>query len=440
MKRTLLIIMIAALLQTVSCVNRSDGKVSYKEILASAEASIKEKNPLQAIELLQNAYLDATDCYYDKHCNGYQKTETLEKIANNIDSFLNHVTVSQVSEADHNILATIVLKYDDIPLELEPEGDFDYTAVWLRFINGKTFVYPSGKTIQINPIHNLASLINKRNVLEEKLYNDEITKYYTSTMVSDEDSIESDNKLDIEKSSTTTVGKEKTEKEENSREVLAPGLEYRVIKRVEIVKKLFEKSKPNEIFEAVRKKHWLQLDIKSAQESKLFYVPKEDLYYAAIKSNDLPEFAASSESQTENFAICVNAVLEFSGIKSDYSFILKDYLKIDKNDKITDIIKTYFHRIGDISGRETQVNSHYVGNLKQYLTEELTQGRIIISIDKKGESALVTAISLKKDADGYIPVNVRMRMPSLPKGKQRKEMSWKEFEENGFAIVAVYIN
>ena len=188
--------------------------------------------------------------------------------------------------------------------------------------------------------------------------------------------------------------------------------------------------------ETMRKKYTYQLGEELAgKKGSLFYVKDEKLYYAAIESKKIPAFSILSNSEVINYASCLKAILQASGIEASYEEIIRQYLNTTIDEKF---IPTK-NNSNTIAGRK--VVTTFVPQTKVEATEivnELLKERFMISIDKDGNAALLTAIALIGEND-YQPVHVRMRLPTMAKEEQRVQKTWRDFSYRVVALVKVDI-
>lgn len=186
----------------------------------------------------------------------------------------------------------------------------------------------------------------------------------------------------------------------------------------------------------MRKKYTYHLGEELAgKKGSLFYVKDENLYYAAIESKKIPAFSILSNSEVINYATCLKAILQASGIEASYDEIIRQYLNTTIDEKF---IPTK-NNSNTIAGRK--VVTTLVPQTKIQATDivnELLKERFIIAIDKSGNVGLLTAIALTGEND-YKPVHVRMRLPTMAKDEQRVQMSWKDFSNRVVALVKVDI-
>ena len=186
----------------------------------------------------------------------------------------------------------------------------------------------------------------------------------------------------------------------------------------------------------LRKKYTYQLGEELAgKKGSLFYVKDENLYYAAIESKKIPAFSILSNNEVINYATCLKAILQASGIEASYDEIIRQYLNTTIDEKF---IPTK-NNGNTIAGRK--VVTTFVPQPKVEATEivnELIKDRFMIAIDKDGSVGLLTAIALTGEND-YLPIHVRMRLPTMAKDEQRVQMSWKDFSNRVVALVKVDI-
>ena len=186
----------------------------------------------------------------------------------------------------------------------------------------------------------------------------------------------------------------------------------------------------------MRKKYTYQLGEELAgKKGSLFYVKDENLYYAAIESKKIPAFSILSNSEVINYATCLKAILQASGIETSYDEIIRQYLNTTIDEKF---IPTK-NNSNTIAGRKVQTT--FVPQTKVETTEivnELIKDRFMIVIDKDGSVGLLTAIALTGEND-YQPIHVRMRLPTIAKEEQRVQMSWRDFSNRMVALVKVDI-
>ena len=186
----------------------------------------------------------------------------------------------------------------------------------------------------------------------------------------------------------------------------------------------------------MRKKYTYQLGEELAgKKGSLFYVKDENLYYAAIESKKIPAFSILSNNEVINYATCLKAILQASGIEASYDEIIRQYLNTTIDEKF---IPTK-NNGNTIAGRK--VVTTFVPQPKVEATEivnELIKDRFMIAIDKDGSVGLLTAIALTGEND-YLPIHVRMRLPTMAKDEQRVQMSWKDFSNRVVALVKVDI-
>ena len=188
--------------------------------------------------------------------------------------------------------------------------------------------------------------------------------------------------------------------------------------------------------ETMRKKYTYQLGEELAgKKGSLFYVKDEKLYYAAIESKKIPAFSILSNSEVINYASCLKAILQASGIEASYEEIIRQYLNTTIDKKFVPT-KNNSNIIAD-----RKVVTTFVPQTKIQATDivnELLKERFIIAIDKSGNVGLLTAIALTGEND-YKPLHVRMRLPTMAKDEQRVQMSWRDFSNRMVALVKVDI-
>lgn len=169
------------------------------------------------------------------------------------------------------------------------------------------------------------------------------------------------------------------------------------------------------------------------KKKELFYVKDENLYYAAILSSEIPEFDIASDHSVLNLASCVKAILKASGTEAKYEDIIHNFLH-------TTIDEQYIPttNYGDtIANRKVIVETILHDDISSNLiVNELLYEKFAIAIDKEGNASLITAIAFTEDK---LPVHVRMRLPSQPKGKQKVQVGWNSFIENTAYIIKISI-
>lgn len=169
------------------------------------------------------------------------------------------------------------------------------------------------------------------------------------------------------------------------------------------------------------------------KKGSLFYVKDENLYYAAIESKKIPAFSILSNSEIINYASCLKAILQASGLEVSYDEIIKLYL----NTSIDERFLTMQGNSSTIAGR--RVVTTFVPQTKVSaidVVNELLDERFMIAIDKYGNMGLLTAIALTGEND-YQPMHVRVRLPTMTKDEQRIQMSWGDFCNRVVALVKV---
>ena len=186
----------------------------------------------------------------------------------------------------------------------------------------------------------------------------------------------------------------------------------------------------------LRKKYTYQLGEELVgKKGSLFDVKDENLYYAAIESKKIPAFSILSNCEVINYASCLKAILQASGIEASYDEIITQYLNTTIDEKfvptenISNIIAG--RRVVTTFVPQTKVNATAVVN-------DLLKERFVIAIDKDGNVGLLTAIALTGE-NNYQPVHVRMRLPTMAKEEQRVQMSWRDFSNRMVALVKVDI-
>ena len=173
----------------------------------------------------------------------------------------------------------------------------------------------------------------------------------------------------------------------------------------------------------------------ASKKRKLYFVKEDNLYYAAIESKRIPSFSILSNNEVINYATCLKAILKASGIEATYDDIIGKYLHVT----IDEHSLMYRNNCNTIAGRKVVTTFISQNNINaSYIVDELLRERFIISVDKKGNVGLLTAIALTGESN-YTPVHVRLRMPSMPYEETRVQMSWKDFIGNTVSIVKVDI-
>lgn len=187
---------------------------------------------------------------------------------------------------------------------------------------------------------------------------------------------------------------------------------------------------------ALQKKYSkLMGDELAGDKVSLFYVKEEDLYYAAIESKKIPQFAILSNSQVLNYASCFKAILQASGIEATYDEILKKYLNasIDvQSIEVNDCDKMMAGRkivTSVISGEDISASD---------IADELLHERFMIAIMEDGAVGILTAIAMSGDKE-YEPVHVRLRIPMFAKENQRVQKPWAVFGNQVVALVKIEI-
>lgn len=189
--------------------------------------------------------------------------------------------------------------------------------------------------------------------------------------------------------------------------------------------------------DCIIKKHTYKIE--NTLKKNLMYVKKTNLYYVAIATKDIPDFVYSSDNEVLNFAACIKAIIQSAGIDVSYNEIIGKLIDSPVEDNK---IKTDKNYTGILSDRKIDVAfiSMDKYSLESVVSRELLDGNFLVSVNKGENTGLVTFAALKKTSEKeYEPVSIKMRIPNLPKDKQRKEMSWKEFKENNLAIAVVNI-
>lgn len=167
----------------------------------------------------------------------------------------------------------------------------------------------------------------------------------------------------------------------------------------------------------------------------LFFVKEEGLYYAAIASKDIPPFDILSNHQIINYASCLKAILQASGVKATYDEIIRKYLSTSIDKQVVPLQ----NRSKKIGGRKVVTTIIPQSEFDaQTIVNELLKMQMMIVIDKDGNVGLLTTIALS-GGNGYQPVYVRMRLPVLAKDEQRVQMSWKDFSLRVVTLVKVEI-
>ena len=170
-------------------------------------------------------------------------------------------------------------------------------------------------------------------------------------------------------------------------------------------------------------------------QDTLFFVKDEGLYYAAIASKDIPPFDILSNHQIINYASCLKAILQASGVKATYDEIIRKYLSTSIDKQVVPLQ----NRSKKIGGR--RVLTTFIPQSEfdaQTIVNELLKKQMMIAIEKGGNVGLLTTISLA-NVNGYQPAYVRMRLPVLTKDEQRVQMSWKDFSHRAVPLVKVEI-
>jgi len=187
---------------------------------------------------------------------------------------------------------------------------------------------------------------------------------------------------------------------------------------------------------ALRKKYTYPIGEELAgKKGSLFFVKDENLYYAAIESKMIPAFSILSNSEVINYASCLKAILQASGIEASYDEIIRQYLNTTIDEKFVPT-KNKSNTIAGEKIVTTIVPQTKVEAVD--IVNELIKDRFLIAIDKNGNVGLLTAIALTGERD-YHPVHVRMRLPMLVKDEQRVQMSWKDFCDQIAALAKVDI-
>lgn len=171
------------------------------------------------------------------------------------------------------------------------------------------------------------------------------------------------------------------------------------------------------------------------KNGSLFFVKEEDLYYAAIGSKKIPTFPILSNSKILNYASCLKVILKASGIEASYEEIISDYL----DTTIDEPFAPLKDRNKMIAGRKIETTIiHDPEAEASFIVNELVKERFLIAIDKNGNIGLLTAIALKGEED-YLPVSVRLRVPSLTEDNAKVQMSWNDFCKRTTDLVKVDI-
>lgn len=172
----------------------------------------------------------------------------------------------------------------------------------------------------------------------------------------------------------------------------------------------------------------------AGKNGSLFFVKDENLYYAAIESKKIPDFSILSNNGIINYASCLKAILKASNIEASYNEIIEEYLCSTIDEKFTPTDNS-----GTIAG--SKVVTTFIPQMEVEavsIVNELIKERFMIAIDRDGNIGLLTAIALTGE-DDYLPIHIRMRMPTLAKEEQRVQMSWEDFYNRLFALVKVDI-
>ena len=189
--------------------------------------------------------------------------------------------------------------------------------------------------------------------------------------------------------------------------------------------------------DSILKKH--SYEINNVNKSNLMYVKETGLYLVAIPSKDIPDFMFLSDNEVLNFAACLKAIIQSAGINVSYNEILGTLINSPVEEKKIRTDKNY---TGILSGRKIDVQfiSMEKYSLESVVSRELLDGNFLIAIGRGENTGLITYASLKKVATNeYEPIKIRMRIPTLPKTEQRKEISWSDFKANNLAIAVVNI-
>lgn len=189
------------------------------------------------------------------------------------------------------------------------------------------------------------------------------------------------------------------------------------------------------ILESLQKKYSKPIgDELAGNKTSLFYVKEENLYYAAIESKKIPQFAIVSNNQVLNYASSLKAILQASGVEATYDEIIGQYLKtsIDAQSiEVNDCDKKIAGRriVSSVIPKEDIRASDIV--------DELLHERYIIAIDANGRVGFLTAVSMKSEQE-FHPTEVRLRVPMSSK-EQRIHESWDGFVNEVVALVKIDI-
>ena len=192
-----------------------------------------------------------------------------------------------------------------------------------------------------------------------------------------------------------------------------------------------------------------QLDTSLAFEFKnerfwnrnIFYVPKDSMYWAAFKSNEIPDFEILSNSETLNLASCIKTIFDASGVNVRLEKILDDFLEAELFDPHYELTKSFeivYYSDDTLSYTRNSVSVFSEPIEVQSIVFELTNGRHVIGIDKNGDPYLLTAISFTSEEDGEHAHKVKMRSPSIC-NQQKIEMDWNIFTNVFDRIVIINI-
>ena len=188
----------------------------------------------------------------------------------------------------------------------------------------------------------------------------------------------------------------------------------------------------NKLANDIKMKHMVTI---KENPGSLYFVAADSLYYAAISSKRIPAFKILSNSPLLNYATCLKTILNASGLDVTYDDIIHNYLSTVIDDERVPMVGCD----GVIGGHriETIFIPKECCNVSE-IVEELIRERFMIVIDRGGNASLLTAISMRKETD-YEPTAVRIRIPSLDDGQQRKQIDWTDFVNGLATLVKVNI-
>lgn len=188
------------------------------------------------------------------------------------------------------------------------------------------------------------------------------------------------------------------------------------------------------INDALSDKIYLTDSIKQTNK-EVFYAKSDQSYWAAFKSENIPDFKIISDNNSINTASCLKAICEASELEISTDEIMKIAgLEIDRKTSPKDFISQISDSYLECSIENLQAQSC------EKIVSELMKKRFVMALTGSDDPCLVTGISFTMEKGKYIPHKIKIRVPILlEKEEQRVTMDWDLFLKKCDRLVFVNI-